>query len=111
METSNIEPIEIVTIWDGSWVERLNVEVTPLLKDMYFDHHLETFNIDGKIHTGQDLVKVVIDTSSADYFLNALKEGELDKRTLLSRLEGWIANDFGFKLFHHVSNHKEAESE
>jgi hypothetical protein len=103
MATSEIPPIELITIWDGSWVETLNNEVTPLLKDIYFAHHCETFNIEGKIHTGQDLVKVVIDANSKDFFLDSLKEGELDKGRLLAVLEGFIRRDFEFQLCRHVS--------
>ncbi len=91
--------IELITPWDGSWVEKLNESVTPLLKDIYFDHYKEEFTIEGRIYYGQDLVKVVIDSGSKDYFLNVLKGGQLNQGLLLSRLEGFIVRDFGFQLF------------
>jgi len=91
--------IEIITIWDGSWVEKLNESVTPLLKDIHFDHYKEEFTVEGHLFYGQDLVKVVIDADSKDYFLGILKEGELNQGRLLARLEGFIVRDFGFQLF------------
>ena len=102
MATSESSPLEIITVWDGSWVDKLNEEVTPSLKGIYFDHHIESFYIEEKTHLGQDLVKIVIDTD-ADFFLNTLKEGELDQGQLLATLEGWIAHEFKFKLFHNIS--------
>ncbi len=98
MATSESSPIEIITIWDGSWVEKLNEEVTPSLKGIYFDHYIETFNIEGKTFFGQDLVKIVIDTDK-DFFLDTLKKGDLNQGLLVARLEGWIVRDYGFQLF------------
>lgn len=98
MATSN-NSIEIITIWDGSWVEELNKTITPLLKDIYFDHYKEEFTIDDKRYYGQDLVKVVIDASSKDHFLEILKHGTLNEGLLIARLEGFIVRDYGFQLF------------
>lgn len=86
-------------MWDGSWVEELNKTITPLLKDIYFDHYSEAFSIDGNTYWGQDLVKVIIDTNSKDHFLGTLKEGTLNEGLLIARLEGWIVRDYGFQLF------------
>ena len=86
-------------MWDGSWVEKLNESITPLLKDIYFDHYVEEFTIEGQPFFGQDLVKVVIDSSSKDHFLEILKGGQLNQGLLLARLEGLIVRDFGFQLF------------
>jgi hypothetical protein len=91
--------IEIITVWDGSWVEELNKTITPFLKDIYFDHYIEEFTIEGNVYYGQDLVKVVIDASSKDHFLEVLKGGQLNQGLLIARLEGWIVRDFGFQLF------------
>jgi len=91
--------IEIITVWDGSWVDKLNELVTPLLKDIYFDHYKEEFTIEGKLFYGQDLVKVVIDSGSKDHFLEILKGGQLNQNLLLMRLEGFIMRDFKFQLF------------
>ncbi len=98
MVTSENASIEIITIWDGSWVEKLNEEVTPSLKGIYFDHHIEAFNIEGKTFFGQDLVKIVIDVDK-NFFLDTLRKGDLNQGLLVARLEGWIARDFGFQLF------------
>ena len=108
--TSEDFKLEIITHWDGSWVELLNDNVKPLLKDIGFENHLETFNIDGQILTGQDLVKVVVDTSSKDFFLNTLSEGELDKDLMMRRLEGFIYREFGYQLNLEIT-HKNAFSE
>lgn len=86
-------------MWDGSWVEELNKTITPLLKDIYFDHYKEEFTIEGEIFYGSDLVKVVIDSSSKDHFLEILKGGQLNQGLLIARLEGFIVRDYGFQLF------------
>ncbi len=91
--------IEIITVWDSSWVEKLNESVTPLLKDIYFDYYREEFTIDGQPFYGQNLVKIVIDSGSKDHFLEILKGGKLNQGLLLARLEGLIVRDFGFQLF------------
>ena len=93
--------IEIITVWDGSWVENLNESIRPLLKDIHFEHYKEEFIIEGegKLFYGQDLVKVVIDADSKDHFLEILKGGKLNQGLLLARLEGLIVRDFGFQLF------------
>ncbi len=98
MATSN-NSIEIITVWDGSWVDKLNESVKPSLKDIHFDHYKEEFIIEGKTYYGQDLVKVIIDTGSKDHFLGILKEGTLNQNLLLMRLEGFIVRDFKFQLF------------
>jgi len=98
LATSN-KTIEIITVWDGSWVEELNKTITPLLKDIYFDYYTEEFTVEGKPFYGQDLVKVVIDTDSKDHFLGTLKHGTLNEGLLIARLEGFIVRDFGFQLF------------
>jgi len=98
METSEDTTLELITVWDGSWVDKLNEKVTPLLKDIHFGHYKEEFTIEGQVFYGQDLVKVVVNTDSGEYFLNTLKEGDLNQGRLLVRLEGWILRDFGFQL-------------
>lgn len=108
MATSESSSIEIITIWDGSWVEKLNEEVTLSLKGIYFDHHIETFHIEGKTFLGQDLVKIIIDTDNGDFFLNTLKQGTLNQDLLLMRLEGWIVEEFGFLLFQRVPDQNKA---
>lgn len=100
--TSKDSLIEIITVWDGTWVDKLNESVTPLLKDIYFEHHVEKFNIDGRSYDGQDLVKIVIDTDSGDYFLNTLREGDLNRQQLYARLEGFIWREFKFDLYRHL---------
>lgn len=100
---------ELDTPWDGSWAKILNRDVGPRLKGIHFEEHVEMFRIKNydmygneteteSLVPGAPLVKIVIE-ANPDYFKNELKEGGLDTRTFLARIEGWIVQEWGYQLF------------